>query len=1036
MIKKNSLIFCLIILRLSIIYPQLIDNRDLPPEQLRIRPPFEATDRSVVASKDDRVFIVLDNADDIKIQEFTDSDTTEAVMLGNVRIRFDGSFLRAEKMIITMKDSLVINVGAYGNVEFTLAGTKYLVDSLNYQPDMERGVMYNVRSILGASPTGGYNDKPWYYRAEKATILSSDRFVLDNVQLSTSDVRFDHFALKVSKLWYIQGKVTVAAGLEYMTGQASFLWLPVFLQTEGSGGLRTSFGSEKRIGYYFINNIAVDSKIGEFDFGFDFYERQGQYFQMDYAAPKIGMIQYLEIQTRFANDVRIIKNGDLFSQWVQPQLNAANDFQQINQFAWYYKIRMAIATNGISLDFDIEDLNDPFFLPKYSARTRFDDAESINFTELLNPSLNSWYGYQGDANPSLNTIKRSFNLRAGQFSMSGAWELLQITRPNQKNNANQFLNNYYDYELRSLTLPSITYNFGSLNLAKYAYTTTNRVTVVRSDGKSNTMSLAKLPEYEKQISQISNRSIRRGVVLLGNGTYQTNMITNWTTVSIDTVITNQYTWVDLALTASADVKYSAQRTFGTNSSTTVQDINLLNTNWVVIADVNQHQENGSLDFRTALFDNLWTIDNKIKMQYNELWSSFGANFTNSQRDSGFRMDYTLGTSVKPDKIWDDDEWYRTKIAFETSVSYSYPLYYLLRMQNDFVRESFITWNNTFSWEWLQWQRQPILGLTFDANWNLRHRVPTDEQQNIINGDTNNIYFDNKIYDRLTLGAKARVFWFNIGTEATVDILNTKTNNSEENFRPLAGASFTNRFVGGYPKLLFEFTPDSKYHYLPKLVYRYNLFEKARIGIVTNHNNEILPTVFRTDKSFNLEFLWDVRLRNYQIPALYPFIYELSEFGFVLQYYQDFINVRNSYLRLDFVIGVKFTKYLTFRFSSQMLNEKIYLYYKNGIYNGESILAPGENPKNFFGDLWNGLKIWDVQSLQSSSFKLQALNFELIHDLDTWDMRIIFNLGRRVDEIKQVAFWEPYVGVAFTMKGANAANIFPEFQRRFVPAEYQ
>jgi len=52
------------------------------------------------------------------------------------------------------------------------------------------------------------------------------------------------------------------------------------------------------------------------------------------------------------------------------------------------------------------------------------------------------------------------------------------------------------------------------------------------------------------------------------------------------------------------------------------------------------------------------------------------------------------------------------------------------------------------------------------------------------------------------------------------------------------------------------------------------------------------------------------------------------------------------------------------------------------------------------------------------------------------MRIIFNLGRRIDNIKQIAFWEPYIGVAFTMKGSSAANIFPEFQKRFVPAEYQ
>ena len=1031
----------------NFVYSQLIDNRDLPPEELRIKPPFIATDRSQMATKDAGVFIILDNADDIRIQEFDDTDTSEAVLLGNVRVRFDSFFLKAEKAIVTIKDSVVVNVGAYGNVELTMSGTKYLTDSLNYQPDMERGIMYNVRSVLGAGAGINLEEKPFFYRAEKVTIQSPTRFVLENVSLSTSDARFDHFSIRVKKLWYIQGKVALIFGLEYVTGQASFFWLPVFMQVEGQNGVYTSFGNEKRIGYYFINNYGFDSKFGRFDFGFDFYERQGQYFQMEYEAPDLEILQNLDFKTSLANDIRSVKNGNLFSQWVDPLLNSGvsgpRDYQRISQFSWYYKLDMTLATSGVSLNIKTEDLNDPYFLSKYSYRNQFDNAESINFVNLLNASTHSWFGYQGDIQPSLNNISRGFSLSAGNLSLSASWDLLRVTRPNDENKGNQFLNSYFDYEVRSYTLPSMTYNFGSLKLLEYSYSTKSKITVVRSDGKSNTMNIDKLPEYEEGLTKLSNRSIKREILAQDNDKMITNFITNLTPITVANVLTNEYNWFDISLNASASASFSSQKTRGTNDTTMTTDPTMLsNTNWTIISDINKHEEQGSLNMDMDLFNNVWSIDNGFSFNYREQWSSFAANYTNSQRDSGLKIDYKVGTTVSPNKVWHDDEWYRNSLNFNASVNYSYPLYYLLRLQTDFVRESQLAWNNTLAWEWMQWQRTPIFGLNLTFNWNLRDRVPTEDQQRVINGNTQNIYIGNRIFDRLTVGAKTRLFWFYVGTEATIDILETTTNELANNFRPIAGSSFTNRFVGGYPKLLVEFTPDSKYHYIPRLSYRYNLFEESRNGVYTNDPAvpggppEIVPTVLRANKSFSLEAVWDVRLKNYQIPALYPFIYELSEFGFVLQYYQDFVNVRNSFIRLDFSIGIKFTKYLTFRFSSQMLNNKIYLYYAGGVFNGQQILAPGEKSKDFWDDLGDGLKIWDQDALKRSSFKLQSLNFELIHDLDTWDMRLIFNLGRRVDNVKQIAFWEPYIGVAFTMKGSSAADIFPEFQKRFVPAEYQ
>lgn len=1008
MYLKRIMYFFLALLWIpGFVYAQILDNRDLPPESLRQKPPFVPTDRAAARNKDTSAFFVLDNADDIVIQDQTETDVFEITMTGNVRVRFDNNYIKAEKMIITVKDSIVINIGAYGNVEFTFGESKYLAESINYQPDMERGVMYDVRSTMGAS-FGTTPDMPWFYTAERVTIQGPDRFVLENITLSTSDSRFDHYSVFATKLWYLQGKIALAAGIQYKVGQASFVWLPMFFQLEGGSGIHTSFGSEKRIGYYFINNYVLDSKIGKFWFGFDIYERQGQYFKLEYTAPSYGILKSLKFNLDLANDVRIVKNGDLYSQWIYPQFNPTGELERMTQFGWHYKIDLSLATNDINVNINFEDLNDPFFMSKYSYRSRFDNSKSINFFELLNPTQNSWFGYQGDAQPQVASLTRGFTVNTGRLAIKGNWELIRITRPN---NSNQFLNSYYAYKVRNLTLPEISYDFGTLNLVDYKYSTKAQATVVDSTGKSRKMLLSQIPRLEKILAGRSNRVITRTFVTQADNTTKLVSRTNWEKITITNIITNDYEWLNIKTTANVSASYTAQQTFGTNSSSTVTDFNTLtNTNWTSLADLYRHEEKGMLNYSMGMFNNAWTFKNGLNFNYTEQWSSYGESYTNSQRISGFKLDYQIGTTFQPKLLWNDTELDRVSVPLDISVDFTYPAYYVLRMQDNYLKESSLNWKNSIALEAFQWRRIPILGLKLGADWTLRYRVPTEEQQTKFDNDPSDIYINNKIYDRITARGTASILWFNIGTETTIDILRTETNRTGSIF----GNDPSKRFVGGDPKLLVQFQPDSKYHYIPKLIYRYSLL---------------------TNYSFNLEVVWEAKLKNWQVPALYPFIYEIEEFGFVTRYYQDFVNLRNSYLSLDFVMSMKFTRYLTFKFSSKMLNNKIYLYY-GGIYNGESVLAPGETPKDFWQDLGDSLKIWDQAALKRASFKLQTLNFELIHDLQTWDMRLIFKLGRRIDDVKQIAFWEPYIGVAFTMKGANAANIFPEFQKRFIPAEYQ
>ncbi|MGL4394578.1 MAG: hypothetical protein ACRCS8_05075 [Brevinema sp.] len=1006
------------------VYPQLIDNRDLPPAELQVRPPFEPTSRARVRDANEKTFIILDNADDITIQNFPKSGLIEVVMLGNVRVRFDGSFLKSEKLIVTIKDSMVINVGAYGNVEFTFSRNKYLAESVNYQPDMERGVMYNVRSVLGASFLGP-TDKPWFFEAQKVTIQSTTRFVLEDVSLTTSDVRFPHYQMKVSKLWYIQDKIALAAGMQYLAGQATFFWLPAYLQIEGAGSLRTSLGNERRIGYYFINNYKLGTKIGDFRFGFDFYERQGQFFTMNYQAPPTGILEELEFQVDLANDKRIVKNGNYYSQWVLPQNQMAPDYERISQFAWHYKLKTRIGTDGIGLELKLEDLNDPYFLSKYSYRTRFEDSTSVNFMNLGNPLGHSWFDYGGDIQPRVDTFNQHVIFNMDRFTAEVSMDYIRTIRPGQ---SNQFLNNYYDYELRSLTAPALSYNFGTFDLFEYTNSSKTKVTVVDSRGRKSEFN--NLKQYEDFVASLENKSnmVITKQVVNENGKEIVRPLTNWEPITITNTKTNDYTWVRVKADASASVRFKADHTFGTNSASATSDIDqLTNTNRQLISDLYQHTEQGNIGVSVDAFDDLMKVRNSLDFSYHDQWSSFASDKTNNLRSSGMDINYDLGITLQPNKVWFDDEFIRMKAGYTSTFDYMYPIYRMRRLEDGLSpKETTMRWKNEFAFDFLQHRRHTLLGLSFGVAFDQRSRVVNNYERDKINNDPNDYFMNDLTYQEVDITAKAKVWWFGVGTSIRLNTLETETNRS-------ISQDFTNRLVGGYPQLLVEFNPAEGYDYIPKLAYRYNLFEES-YDLADPWTGEMRKA--RKDQSYNLDVLWDLRLKNYHIPALYPFIYELSELGFVFRYYQDFVNMRNSFLRLDFVIGLKFTKYLTFRFSSQMLNNKIYLYYPGGVFNGQRYALPSEQPKNFFEDLWDGLKIWDMDALKRSSFKLQSLNFELIHDLDTWDMRLIFSLGRVTDDIKQVAYWEPFVGIAFTMKGSSAMSFFPDFNKKFVPSEFQ
>ncbi|MGL5253527.1 MAG: hypothetical protein ACRC9L_00640 [Brevinema sp.] len=982
------------------VYSQLIDNRALPPEELLKRAPFIPTDRGAVRTKSTDLFYVLDNADNILIQDYPDNKITEVTMTGNVRVRFQRNSIRAEKIVITVKNSTTIGISASGNIEFTLNSVKYLANSMYYQPVSERGILYDVRSTINAGI--GDSSLPWFYRAEKATLQGANRFALENVTLSTSDARFDHFSIFAKKVWFIQGKVTVALSAQYKVGQAGFIWIPAFLQLDSTGIIHTSFGSDRRAGYYFVNNISITNKRGQFNFGFDIYERLGQYFTTKYTAPKVGMLKEFDIEVNFANDTRVSYTNAPYSQWLLNQIpivsadgtttNFITSRDQISQFSWYYKFNAAIETNGINLKVSSEYLNDPFFLQKYSIRDSFAGEKSINTFGLINQGFDNTFNYGGDASPSKDTLEQRISLSVGKMSIS---TVINLGRLRNLEVANPFLNEAYRYDISSMTLPSISINPGSLALGSYDYKTNILISVVDSRGWSYSVLPYELPALERRLAKQTQKIISRRVQTNQDGVAEVVVLTNLEQVKITNKTENPYTFFSISSSASFNASFTGSHTYGSNIAG-VNDPG--NTNWRIINDTYRHSESGNMDITTSLFNGLVSIVNGFDANYVGQFSSFNTDITNNQRATTFSLRYRFSTTISSNFTWRDPDVTRMAVPLSMTLSYNQGLVNFNAFEDlTTILEGNLNWTTRLGWEFLQWQRVSLFKINGEVGISERYRFPTEDQATAISNQASpDPYFDNKLSSQLTVAGDFSFWWLSVGTRAVIDILNTRTNTN---------TSFTNRFTSD-PVLTLTFRPDSRYSYIPSLSYWYRI--NAR-------------------EDDRLDLVWNLSFKNIHVPKLYPFIYDISEIGFVFNYFHNFQNERDSFLRLSFVLSIRFTKYLTLRFESRMVNTDLDLYY-----------LPASDPrsKNFFADLADSFKIWDITALQRTSFNIENFNFDLIHDLQTWDMRVRFSLRQIVDESRQVAYWEPFIGISFIMKGASSASIFPEYTRRLVPNEFQ
>ncbi len=928
--------------------------------------------------------IIFDNYEEVFIKNFEEQKITEIHFLGNVKIRFQENTLLARKVVVTAKGDKVLEIAAFENVEFHLGGDIYLAKEMMFEPEKQRGVLKEVRSYMGGS-SGGVSplssSSGWYYTASKATILDKNRVVLDDVVFTTSEHLLPHYSFFAGKLWFFKGQVVYALNLTYTVGQSDFLYFPFFLRWEKGTGIRTALAQEKRIGWYMMNSYDYQAPYGNYSMGLDLYERLGEFAFITFDMGKaMSNITRLHAEVQVADDVRIFNQGNRYTQLLDVTGNG--QFSSIRQFSWRYKLNLGFKISDINLSLDWEDNNDPTFISKYQQR-----RETIDIQKLLQPENNYFYTYSDSSFGTTGGFSRNFSLSTGQFNLSGRWNYERMVAMD----TNQYLNERYKYYVKSRSLPNLSYSTPSIPLIKeLASRTPKSFSVAVSNTNLIFNTQIEVANYLSNWLKLQKNLSATNKKIVAVNTTNTNKIKADKTQPVQN-ITNQSKTTVLNTTNSKPIvlpkvttNYNELYNFNSALSARLNfsSSETLETNGNVLYDKYIHSENGGMSFNGSLFNKLIVLNNSLSFLNQKTWTSLGTNY-NDTYNTGAQLSLNSTAAI-------NQSWFAWKslpgeinVPFNLSHNISWQIYKTLAVSKPreiYHTSSLRTGMNMF-------QRQ--LNLDLSLSHTLRYRLTND---------INDIYINNKLEQRLNASTSLKAWWFTAGTSLNLDLLETRSNTLVLDYTDL-----TNRFVGNaHPRLSMGLTVPNNYL---TATYLYDLIDHTNVNARINSK---------------------LTLRNLAVPL----IYELTSLNLDATFYYDFLQRTASIFTLSISLDIRLTKYWKLNFNTSVKNNQLYRYFAKSA----SELPEGVSVLNFWEDLGDSLKIWDYEALKRGNFKIQGLHFNLSHDLDEWVLNIQFNVNRRIDSVRLVAFWEPAIRIEFMLNGSS--DQFPPYEQKFVPPQYQ
>ncbi len=948
--------------------------------------------------------IIFDNYDEVYIQNFEKDNLTQIKFIGNVRIRFDNNLLKARTVIVTSRSNKVTDITAYDNVEFRYSDQIYLADFMSFDPETKKGILRNVRSFIKGSNAGGGGksmlsiEGGWYYHAGKATILSEKRVVLEDVSFTFTPSEFPYYHFYAQRLWYFKDDIIYAFNVTYTVGEGNFFYFPFFMRWDKVTGIKSALGQEQRIGWYNMNTLSFDEWNGSFEIGLDFYERLGQYLMVNYTLTKpVSVIQTLNLSFQGANDIRTFyDNANNRYTYINP---SDEQYSNIEQLSYQYNLNGSLKYNDLILTVNWEDVNDPYLATKYSIR-RYE----FSLQDMIQPQNNSFYTHD-DSTIEKSTITRSFDLRDNALDINGSW-LYQIYEDPSVSNI--YLNSRYKYLLTNVSFPNISFNPQNIDLIKnynYSYPVSKTIEV-NSNKYEIPLSTAPDQYIDQLEANISNTNLTNTNITLTNTNITAELVTESNSLSVspyDHLLLPEMEWTNLKGPMSQATNKPVVYRLKTNNLEVYAISSYLNGtfsyNSEEYVDTNNfptynhyfHHETGTLEGDTLFLNRLIYWTNSFLFYNTKHWSMFVSELTNNINNSGTELDYgtTLGIDSAP-SIFYGSPW-QVNFPFNIYYNLTYPIPTVYTFNSlltnsapeDTHNIGFYTGFNLF---------QTNVNYILNMNYSMQFR-----ETNATNlGD---VYIDDLMARSLSIDTSFTIFWISFSTGTMFNLLETTTNNVQFSYD-----SLTNSIeLGRNPQLTVQFTPPSAYQPLPSMTYVYDILEKTNVSITFNS--------------------------GYNLATIYtPIFYKIEALKFNAALHWDFLSPRDTYFDLTFSTTIWLDRYWSFNYSTEIKNTSIYRYFPE---NQQYFVD--ESYVDFWQNVEDSFNVLDINALERSLFKVQYLHFALVHYLNEWEIDISFDLSRRIDTARLVAFWEPSLLIEFKLNGNDT---YPSYQKKFVPPQYQ
>ncbi|MCX8028883.1 MAG: hypothetical protein N2712_02695 [Brevinematales bacterium] len=949
-----------------------------------------------ISNVDLNKYVVVRSFDSIEVS--SKSNVSIIFFRGGVNAVYQDKKLKCKSITVFLIDNTVREIVGEGDVRFVSGKDLFEGEKFFYDLSTGKISLYEARTKL---------DDQFYY-ADIMKQLDSNRYFFENVFFTKSDLLFPTYKVSAFRVWYYRGDYLLSVNNSYSVGVGSFLYFPTYLEFYRYTDIFTDFGVERSIGFYIQNTFYPRNWWGERFFPrlkvkFDHYEKLGEY--LGFEVPSIPLLSNLNVNliVDLEYDKKYEQKGSYIVNFIDQY--GKNDYREYRTFGWYYNLKLNYSVSGTSVSFSTENLNDPFLPSKFSSR-----RERFDVRRFIFPNENLFWSLPGPKQSVSRNLKISYQYGISSLNLGIDWVYqlrsgYSITNTNSfgvvivKNKTNKYENDYYRYDLQRLSGPYLYYSANLGNFISYT--------------------------YEKSYTNVS----------LKDNVTQPRIFSKYTTNEF--VIGTNYFNTNLIVVQTMYLTNFITNRVGSNTNYVISIITNISTNFFVSTNLIRFVSITDLTNNTNLGSNFVGISGTTNLVQYGYSAKFMTNIS-SFKWLQFSVSPSASVSVVPNSVYKVED--GTPIEDTFTHTELVNISALLGLFNNVLSISSSTGirNNNI------WTRTDNINRKKQDDLNSSATLGISSSASLSDGFFKGtfVFFEPRVSVSHNVSYRLTLPKF-LSPEEDPYVDNVIAHNLSGSvyFRFLDLTVLSNSLLNfvGFSSVILSTALSYNLLYLKSEI-KY----KEDKSYWTNKISNPIGVNISFGPLFNYSISYRVKLSN-DIVVFDPvgvgmsgglsvrdlsLLYLIKKVNFININYQlffDYVNPINNRFSLSFSIGGNIDENWSFALSTSIVNNKIFRYVP------EYALRYNVPQVNIIQDIVDAINIFDINALRRTLFKNTGVTISILRDLYDWIASLSGGIRLYKDEVRNFAFFEPYVSFEVKSKksiGIDVPPIQPELYRLF------